>query len=308
MSAANIGSRSAEGVLTLLQLPGVGPKTVGRLVRASLTLDQVRQAAETGRLPAVPTSVARTLRDPDAWIAATDRTRRILDQAERLGVRVLTAFDEGYPTLLRSVPDSPPVLYVKGHLRAGSRQVACIGTREPSRFGTAVTRRLVALLVEHRWGIVSGLARGIDAVSHRAALAGDGYTVAVLGSGLDKVSPAENRALAEEIVERGGALVSEQPFGVPGRPVNQIRGCRLQSGLSVATIVMQTDLAGGSMHTVRSALAQGRLLVAPVPRGKLAGGCDLRLMCHCSPPTVSLILDPRAVMLTGGTSAEEVRV
>jgi DNA processing protein len=133
-----------------------------------------------------------------------------------------------------------------------------------------VTRRLVALLVEHRGGIVSGLARGIDAVSHRATLAKDGYTVVVLGSGLDKVYPAENRALAEEIVERGGALVSEQPFGVPGRPVNLIRGCRLQSGLSVATIVMQTGLAGGSMHTVRFALAQGRLLVAPVPCGKLA--------------------------------------
>ncbi len=183
---------------------------------------------------------------------------------------ISTAFDERYPTLLRSVPDSPLVLYIKGHLGTGLRHVACIGTREPSRFGTAVTRRLVALLVEHQWGIVSGLARGIDAESHRATLAQGGYTVAVLGSGLDKVSPTENRALAEEIVERGGALVSEQPFGVPGRPVNLIQGCRLQSGMSVATVVMQTDLAGGSMHTVRFTLAQGRLLVAPVPRGKLA--------------------------------------
>jgi DNA processing protein len=107
-----------------------------------------------------------------------------------------------------------------------------------------VTHRLVDLLVEHQWGIVSGLARGIDAESHQAALANDGYTVAVLANGLDRIYPAGNRDLAEEIVERGGALVSEQPFGVPARPANLIQGCRLQSGMSLATVVMQTDLSG----------------------------------------------------------------
>ena len=85
--------------------------------------------------------------------------------------------------------------------------------------------------------------------------------MAALGNGLEKVFPAENRKLAEEIVERGGAPVSEQPFGVPPKPINQIQACRVQSGMSVATVVMQTDLAGGSMHTVRSTLLQGRLLV-----------------------------------------------
>ena len=133
-----------------------------------------------------------------------------------------------------------------------------------------VTGRLVTLLTEDEWVIVSDLARGIYAESHRVVLTKNGYTLAVLASGLDMVYPAVNRDLAEEIVERGGALVSEQPFGVPSRPVNLIQACRLQCGMSVATVVMQTDLTGGSMHTVRFTLLQGRFLVAPVPRRKLA--------------------------------------
>jgi DNA processing protein len=270
VSPANISNRSAEGILTLLQLAGVGLKSASRLVREFPTLDDVHVAAETGQLPHLPTRAVSSLRDPNAWIAAGDRTQRILEQATKLSMRILTIFDEEYPTLLRSIPDSPLLLYIKGQLRTGLRNVACIGTREPSRFGRSVTRRLVGFLVERQWGIVAGLARGIDAESHRTAIAKDGYTLAVLGNGLDKVFPAENRKLAEEIVERGGALVSEQPFGVPPKPINQIQACRVQSGMSVATVVMQTDLAGGSMHTVRSTLTQGRLLVAPAPHGKLA--------------------------------------
>jgi DNA processing protein len=194
----------------------------------------------------------------------------MIEEAKRLKVQILTAFDEEFPALLRSIPDCPLLLFVKGKLRVGARNVACVGTREPSTFGVEVTRRLVSLLVENNWGIVSGLARGIDAESHRAALDRKGYTIAVLANGLDKVYPSENRRLAEEIVESGGALVSEQPFGVPPRPVYLVRRDRLQSGMAIATFVMQTDLEGGTMHTVRYTLCQGRLLVAPVPRGRHA--------------------------------------
>jgi DNA processing protein len=269
VSSSNIETRSTEGILTLLQLPGVGPRTAAQLIEEFATLEGIHQAFESRHLRSISPRAAKSLCDPKAWLAATDGARQILDRSESLSVRILTAFDEGYPALLRSVRDRPLILYVKGHLRTGSRNVAFIGTREPSRYGTSVTRRLVGLLVEHQWGIVSGLARGVDAESHRAALINGGHTVVVLANGLDRVQPAEHRRLAEEILERGGALVSEQPFGVAARPFNLVQGCRIQSGMSVATLVMQTDLTGGSMQTVRFTLMQGRLLVAPVPRGKL---------------------------------------
>jgi DNA processing protein len=261
-------SRTAEGVLTLLGLPGVGPKTASVLAHEFSTLGDVRRS--DSKLLGVPVRAEQSLRDEKAWVLAADRARRTIEHAAKLGVTILTAFDDAFPSLLRAVPDSPLVLYVKGMLRNDLRNVACIGTREPSDFGVEVTRRLVALLVKDGWGIVSGLAKGIDTQSHRAALDSVGYTVAVLANGLDKVYPSENRKLADEIVEHGGALVSEQPFGVPATPSNLVQRDRLQSGMSIATVVMQTDLKGGSMHTVRFTLSQGRLLVAPVPRGRHA--------------------------------------
>jgi DNA processing protein len=97
-----------------------------------------------------------------------------------------------------------------------------------------------------------------------------GRTIAVMAGGLDGIYPKQNAKLADEIIERDGALISEQPFGVPPAPRNLVQRDRLQSGLSVATFVMQTDIKGGSMHTVRFTLMQGRLLFAPVPQGRHA--------------------------------------
>jgi DNA processing protein len=261
-------SRTAEGVLTLLGLPGVGPRTASVLAREFETLDEVGRhaSAQSG----VSTRAEQAIRDEKTWVFAAEKARWTMEKAADLGVKIVTTFDDAFPSLLRALPDGPLVLYVKGTLRNDLRNVACIGTREPSDFGVEVTRRLVELLVKDSWGIISGLAKGIDTHSHRAALDKDGYTVAVLANGLDRVYPSENRRLADEIVERGGALISEQPFGVPATPSNLVQRDRLQSGMSIATVVMQTDLKGGSMHTVRYTLSQGRLLVAPVPRGRHA--------------------------------------
>jgi DNA processing protein len=123
------------------------------------------------------------------------------------------------------------------------------------------------MLVEKGWSIVSGLAIGVDTEAHRQAIAAQGHTVAILANGLDKVYPRENKSLAEEILANGGALVSEQPFGMAATPTNLVQRDRLQSGMSVATIVMQTDIEGGSMHTARFTLTQRRRLLAPVPTG-----------------------------------------
>jgi len=182
---------------------------------------------------------------------------------------VLSIFDQEYPAALRSIPDRPPILFFKGKLPS-NRSVACIGTREPSEFGEIVTDSLVAALVATNWTIVSGLAIGIDTLSHQAALRCKGRTVAVLAGGLDSIYPKQNTRLAEEILANDGSLISEQAFGIPPSPRNLVQRDRLQSGLSVATFVMQTDIKGGSMHTVRFTIQQNRMLFVPVPQGRHA--------------------------------------
>lgn len=182
-------------------------------------------------------------------------------------MRTLTCTDPEYPSWLRAIPDRPSVLYVRGKLPRDRRCVACVGTRFPSVFGKLVARRLSNFLAARGWSIVSGLAHGVDTLCHEGALEVGGHTVAVLANGLDTVYPQQNAALAERILASGGSLLSEQPPGTAALPRYLTRRNRLQSGMSAATVVMQTDIVGGTMHTARYTLLQGRLLVAPVPQG-----------------------------------------
>jgi len=263
-------TRSAAGLLTLTALRGVGPVTALRLSGMFPDFAAIMEAPPAQLRAVVSPAVAELLRQPQEMARAGAEAERILDKAAKHGVRVLSLYDSTYPAALQSLADRPVVLFVKGTLPS-SRSVACVGTREPSPFGVRVTAPLVEILVAQRWTIVSGLALGIDTLSHEAALNCKGITIAVMGGGLDSIYPRENVRLAERIVDNGGALISEQRFGVPSSAHGLVRRDRLQSGLSVGTIVMQTDLAGGAMHTVRFTLQQGRLLFALVPQGRHAG-------------------------------------
>ncbi|PDS50081.1 DNA processing protein DprA [Rhizobium anhuiense] len=262
-------TRSAAGILTLTALRGIGPATAERLAERFSILDAIVEAEPAKLRSVVSAAIAQSLHEPTAIFHAGEKAQRVLDEADRRGVRVLSIFDTDYPDALRSLSDRPPILFVKGKLPP-RRSVACIGTREPSEFGEIVSDKIVEALVGSKWAIVSGLAIGVDTLSHQAALRHDGQTIAVMAGGLDGIYPKQNAKLANEILEKGGALVSEQPFGVPPSPRNLVQRDRLQSGLSIATFVMQTDIKGGSMHTVRFTLQQNRLLFAPVPQGRHA--------------------------------------
>ncbi|MEL6633595.1 MAG: DNA-processing protein DprA [Bacteroidota bacterium] len=176
---------------------------------------------------------------------------------------------EGYPERLQHI-DAPPDLWVKGELPAQMRGVTCVGTRKPTRWGRVVTERIVRRLVEEGYSIVSGLALGIDALAHEAALDAGGHTVAVLPCSIDQLYPKCHRDLAERILASGGALVS---LFAPGSKMNRgsfIRRNRIQSGLSVGTVVMQCAKDSGTLHTARFAQEQGRLLCAAKPQGRYA--------------------------------------
>lgn len=264
-----VETRSAAGLLTLTALRGIGPATAERLAETFLVLDAIVHADPVKLKSVVSSAIVETLHHPTELSNAGAKARRVLEEAERRNVRVLSIFDPDYPSALRTLADRPALLFVKGTLPP-RRSVACIGTREPSEFGVTVTERLVEKLVGSQWTIVSGLAIGIDTLSHNAALKYRGRTIAVMAGGLDGIYPKQNTKLAEDILANDGALVSEQSFGVPPSPRNLVQRDRLQSGLSVATFVMQTDIKGGSMHTVRFTIQQGRLLFAPVPQGRHA--------------------------------------
>jgi DNA processing protein len=256
---------AAHDALTLLGLRGLGPQAVARLGDRFSSLAEAVEAGDEALHGAVTAQGRASLRDRSAVEGALDRAREQMEQAQGLGVAVLSAADEAYPEWLRLLPDRPPVLYVRGALRPGRRYVACIGTREPSEWGRTVTARITRELAAAGWSIVSGLALGVDSIAHRAALEVGAHTVAVLGNGLSTLYPKANKGLAEDVVASGGALMSELPMAAPVLPRNLVQRDRLQCGMSAGTVVHQTDVKGGSMHTVRFTLLQGRLLFAPVP-------------------------------------------
>lgn len=241
--------RSPAGFLALQSLPRVGPATA---LRATLHATQMERLLE---------------RHGSRLDEAFGRAQaRVADYATA-DVELLTFFDKRYPDRLRDLSDPPPLLYVRGDvdLLAREQLVAVVGTREPTVFGISAAESLTGVLADSGWGIVSGLAKGIDTIAHRTALEWGAPTIAVMGGGLDRIYPAENRGLAARIIDSGGALISEQPFGEQARPHHLVARDRLQSGLSVAIVVVQSGLRSGTMHTARFAAAQGRPLFCPVP-------------------------------------------
>lgn len=260
---------SVLGVLTLLGIPGVGPIGANRLVATFSVLEEVHQAPFDSLRMIAGKRAATAMGSTRTWQQAHQHATELLTQTDRLGARAVACGDAEYPERLRAIADRPPVVYVKGTLtRAGA--VACVGTREPSEFGKRAATSISQALAMRRITVVSGLAHGVDTLCHEAALRASGHTVAVLAGGLEKIYPAGNRDLADEIVATGGALLTEQPLGAPPSPRNLVRRDRLQSALSGATVVMQTGVAGGTMHTVRFTLLQGRLLFVPRPSGRHA--------------------------------------
>ena len=181
-----------------------------------------------------------------------------LTRLERAGVQAITWHDAAYPELLPHIPDPPPVLFVKGSLLPeDSRSVTVVGTRKATAYGREVARHLAGDLARQGVTVVSGLARGIDAVAHRAALDAGGRTIAVLGSGIDAIYPPEHEKLAEE-VQQHGALMSEYPLGTRPEARHFPRRNRLLSGLTLGTLVVEAGETSGALWTVRHALEQGR--------------------------------------------------
>jgi DNA processing protein len=175
--------------------------------------------------------------------------------------RAVVIEDQDYPQSLCDLYHPPMVLYVRGNLGQG-KGVAVVGTRKATPYGRQVVEAVVPIVVAAEHTVVSGLARGIDTLAHGAALRCGGYTVAVMGRGLDAIYPRENSLLAEKIVEQGGALVSEYPEGTPPLAWHFPARNRIISGLSRVCLVVEGDMGSGALITAEHALEQGKDVLA----------------------------------------------
>jgi DNA processing protein len=242
-----------------------------------------------------------------------------LAEVEQAGASLLTWEMPTYPKYLREIPNPPPLIYYQGELRAQDQwAVAVVGTRRLTSYGRQVTQDLVAGLVQNNVTIVSGLARGIDAIAHKTAVELGGRTLAVLGSGLDCVYPAENRTLAQEIAQGQGAIISEYGLGVQPEAKNFPPRNRIISGLSLGVIIVEAGERSGALITTNFALEQNREVFAvpgninsPVSRGPnklIQEGAKLvrRVEDVLEELNLHMVVEQTAVQMVLPETAEEV--
>jgi DNA processing protein len=259
-----------EAWLILLRTPGIGAARLRELIDRHRNAGSALAAARRGELSADAVDSRDWLRTPDreqiesdlAWLAAD-------------GHQLLTADSADFPPLLRDTPGAPAALFVDGDESALWRpQIAIVGSRSAGQGGIANAKNFARALCAAGFAITSGLAEGIDAAAHTAALDAGAITVAVLGTGPDLVYPVRHRELASRIAATG-VLISEFPPGVPGRPENFPRRNRIIAGLALGTLIVEAGLRSGSLITARCATEQGRDVFA-IPgsiHNPLARGC-----------------------------------
>jgi len=259
-------------LLILSRIPGLGPARINAIRRNLGCSAEMLRAGEHdfGSIPGIGPVLARTiaafLRDPGRMNRVRKEAENQFSLLERHGAELVTLDDPSYPPLLREIYDPPPFLFVRGDIRAASAPcLSVVGTRRASQYGRKAVDLFCRELVSNGMTIVSGLAHGIDTAAHTSALENGGKTIAVLAGGVDNpyTDPAGN--LWPRIVENG-ALISEEWLGSEITPAKFPKRNRLISGLSLGTLIVESDSRGGSLITAACALEQNREVFA-VPGG-----------------------------------------
>jgi DNA processing protein len=247
--------------VALNMTPGVGPRAAAKLLERFGSAEAVYSAtrAELQQVRLLPEAVDSILAK-DLHDKAADEIKKV----RALGGDILVLDDGVYPSLLREIYDPPIVLYVKGAWSECLDQpcVAMVGSRRCSTYGQNAAMMLARDLAQRGVTIVSGFARGIDAAAHRGALEAKGRTVAVLGTGIEEHYPRDHKKLGEEILAKGGALVSQFPLGTPPVAENFPYRNRIISGLSLGVVVVEAAENSGSLITARLAMEQNREVFA----------------------------------------------
>lgn len=266
--------------LVLHRLPQVGAATYQRLLEhfgspekaLAAPLGQWEPFVEVSTLSAVESFQAEVEKSPIGRQAMADMEWLSL----QTDVQLVAVGAATYPELLTQIPRLPPLLFVRGDVHLlNLPQIAIVGSRNPTAGGTENAYRFAEFLAASGFAVTSGLALGVDAAAHQGALAAGGKTVAVMGTGLDLIYPSRHRRLAQEIVEAGGALVTELPLGSGSKAANFPQRNRIISGLSCGVLVVEAAIQSGSLITAQTALQQNREVFA-IPgsiHNPLARGC-----------------------------------
>ena len=246
--------------IALSMLSDVGPVVSRKLLSVFGTPESIFKAEidELLSVEGVGINRAKNIKGFSSW---KDVERRI-NVLEKRGIKAVCFDESSYPELLREIEDAPIIIYMKGDIHPQDRYaVAIVGSRKPTPYGTSVTEKISEDLAAMGFTIVSGMARGIDGISHKSALRAGGRTIAVLGSGLDRPYPPENKGLMDKIVS-SGCVISEFPPGTPPDKENFPRRNRLISGLSLGVLVIEATADSGSLITAGYALEQNREVFA----------------------------------------------
>jgi DNA processing protein len=254
--------------LALRRVHGAGPRTCRLLLERFGSAEQIFKATEDQITAA---GVGRKVAAAIAGFNDFAPLEKELCELPRLGARLVRWTDDEYPPNLKQIADPPPYLVARGLLEPNDTAcVAVVGARAASEAGLRMAQRLGFELAARGFVVVSGLARGIDGAAHRGALEAGGRTIAVLGCGIDVAYPPEHRGLADSIVERRGAVLSELPLGSAPLPENFPSRNRILSGLSLGVVIVEAAEKSGSLITARMALEQDRQVFA-VPGSPLNG-------------------------------------
>jgi DNA processing protein len=273
---------SVSDLLILSQIPGIGANRVRTLVShfgspTAVLEAPVRAITEVeGFSKKLAYAIVQFVKS-DPFEVAKEYAARQLSRMNRSEGHIVTFWDKQYPDALKKIYDPPPFFFYKGEIcEADKYSIAIVGTRSPSEYGIGMTERFCQELSRLGITIVSGLARGIDTVAHSTALKTNGRTLAVIGSGIDVIYPPENKPLSERII-KNGAVISEYVMGAKPDAANFPKRNRIISGLTLGTVIIETDVNGGAMITANMALDQNREVFAlPGPViSKRSRGCNV---------------------------------
>lgn len=249
-------SEAGEKLLALSRLKGIGEKSLSSLRKETyfleMTIDDIISKSFGRRNTYLKSELD----------SALDFAKIQHELCISHNISLHTLFDHDYPYSLQNLDSPPPFIFCKGNYSSlNEKNVAVIGTREPTIRGEEIGKRITEWLVKNDFNIVSGLAYGIDSIAHRSTLALQGKTIAVMAHGLDSIYPKKNESLVSDILDKQGALVSEYPVGMKISTINLVKRDAIQAALSSGVFLIQTGIKGGSLHASRAILQYGRPLV-----------------------------------------------
>lgn len=294
-------------IITLLNISRVSRKTVVNLIQniieENLYIDKlearsIQQIFIKGRDSNKKIPIPTIESIEEALVKASN----IIEQSSMIGINSICILDDNFPKPLKEIKDPPVIIYYKGNINClkDEKAVAIVGSRNATIHGFKISERLGEIFAQDDYVVISGLAKGIDEAAHIGCLKAKGRTIAVLPAGLDNIYPKSNKKLAEDILKNNGCIISEYQVGTKVFKNYFIERDRLQSALSKAVIVVETTIAGGTMHTANYALEQNKILACYKPEMEFKNNDYLQ-------GNIKLINEKCAMELNHGSDIEKLK-